>query len=223
MAVMTTYPSRSSAVGSQIRRFFNFRCSTQMSNDLVTGGNAGVENPAGQWFDAMQTFFGAAHRLLGLWSSIAFPWGSMFFALSFSWAFLPFASDSSTSSISRPTVDLTCPLTFWTLAWVARLCALILLLHVLFYLSISPLVRLLSHHSKGSPIDSPSFLVKLYLALSVLCSLSLGSFPRKSPWCSCLLVCLVVSISHHLALRCTPDPRRSVHPLSNMLCDTKEQ
>jgi len=51
MAVMTTYPSRSSAVGSQTRRFFNFRCSTQMSSDLVTDGNAAVENPAGRWFD----------------------------------------------------------------------------------------------------------------------------------------------------------------------------
>ena len=70
---------------------------------------------------------------------------------------------------------------FLTLAWVARLSALILLLHVLFSLSISSLVRLLSHNSKGSPIDSPSFLVKLYVALSVLCSPPLGSFPRKSP------------------------------------------
>ena len=130
-----------------------------------------------------------------------FSLGFHVFALSFSWVFLPSASDSPTSSTLPTSLDL---LLFLTLAWVARLSALILLLHVLFSLSISPLVRLLSHHSKGSPIDSPSFFGEA-LRLRLLVRSHASLLGVLVSWC------LVVSISLN-------NSRSAAHPILDVPC-----
>ena len=210
MAVMTTYPSRSSAMGSQTRRFFNFRCSTQMYSDLVADGNAAVENPAGWWFDEKAPRSSVRAIVCLVCSRPLLFLGVPCFLLSPSLGFSSLLHLTlRPPAHSRPHLP---SYFFLKLAWVARLSALILLLHVLFSLSISPLVRLLSHHSKGSPIDSPSFFGEA-LRRSQCPVLSVSWFvPTQVSYLMFLSpVCLVVSISLTIS-------RSAAHPILDVPC-----